>query len=1281
MRRHWTAAAALFIAMLICRTTVADEPAAVQIVLPTPVAQYVIEEVTARAAPENGAFQGTMQIKVRNLGDGETWVPLFDGKVGVLSAEVTGGGLFKAKPILMRRGAAVGLQLKGKGEFLLDVAFATSLTVGTQESSARLPMVPALSGSYQVSLPGRNLEVTISPDLPYQQKTTSTSTELTIYGTVEGGVSLRWKAGPEVREVETIAFAEQKMLLTVSPGLLRVQTEITYSLLQGRLAEAVVALPPGYSVLKVEGDNLRTWDLRPEADGATALAASLLDDKRAASHLSLTLEKTLEPVPVEIEAPQIVARGVTREKGIVAVAVEKGLQAEIVERENIGQVNLSEMPAQFRALQDRFSLGLRYLARPFSVKLRVSTIEPKVYGEIACLTVASLERLRQYWDVRYEIRNAGLFQLKLRLAPGMKLISLRGDNINNQSLDAQTNVLTVDLRSKAEGDYSLALQTSSEIADPENVALPALELIGAERQWGTVAVAADSGIAVEPGQMKGISQIDVTELQSLAVVQQIVREQKAPEPVLAFRYLSFPFTLALGVSRVQPELKVEPRHMVEITRKNLRYYSVFNYRIKKAGVFQLRMHLPAELRGSLQVKGPKVEDYTYDAPTSTLTIQLTEKTLGDLSIELETEALLGKELPKPGQSDTLAIPAIYTLDCEQERGHIALATKESIRLKRAGEGGSLHDVDVQEIPPALLQKAGNAKLAFRIIESPWDLQVEATSISPKIQAQTFNYIRFGEDYLIGASTIDFTIQYAGVCEFFIRLPEGVTEPNIRGDNIKIQEKVDETSPREGSAIEMVVPAGSDEAKPKGDLWRVELQGEVKNSYQLIFEYTLDLDPKAATRTFTGPRVLGEMESVEREIGYLAVTGDPSLELTPLVDKLKDLTPVDEEEIPLKFRQLPPSVANQIGRTTVPILFAFRYLAHPYELVLSSVRHDEADVVTAVIETCKLDTTLTREGNRITTLLAAVRSRYQPFLEIELPEGARLWHALVQGRRVRPLTETVGGAQVTKIPIAQVQGMDGPVQVELQWEELTTGELGKVETVSLRVPSLRGVRVLRLGWVLQMPRDTRVVSSSGTLDRVPGENYFEAALRDLRPTEAAQPVASRGRPATGMSGQMASNSAVLQGRGSGPRDDRANAVVAGIKPQLPQRYYFQGLILNPAVPAQATVVCITSSALTILLSGVVLVTFALCAVLWFRVGLGAPVAFAVLAATTLVVAGVTVIMEDNYMQFLLAVLFTVAGSAVLFTVFSGARAVTSRRAQPAPVEEGSDQDYVEPEQEI
>ncbi len=1249
----------VFAALAIARVTLAQQA---QSPAPTPaVEKYVIEEAATRAAPQDGAMQGTMKLQVRLLDDGDTWIPLFSGNVGVTVAEASGGGWFTAKPTLMRRGETVGILLRGKGHYSVELGFATALTSGPQQNSAEVPMVPALTGVCEVTLPGANLDVTLSPELPHQVQTLGKSTLLTVYGSADGAVQMSWKPGPEAREVERIAFAEQSMRMHVSPGLLRVDTEIVYSLLQGRMPRAQVEVPAGYSILRVEGENLRMWDIERQAEGRAVITAALLDETASRSTLRLALEKTLEPVPVQIEAPQVQALDVTREKGTIAVSVEKGLQAEIVDRSNIAQVNLSEMADGKNGPVERYSLAMRYLARPFRVTLRVSTIEPKVYGEVTCLTVASLERFRQYWTVDYEIRNAGVFQLKLGLAPGMKLISLRGENINNQSLDAATNVLTVDLRSKAEGEYSLALQTSSEVAEPAAAVLPMLGLIGAERQWGTVAVAADTGTAVEARVMKGISQIDLSELATLPNLTQMVREQRSPEPTLAFRYLSLPADLVLSTTRIRPELKVNPLHMIQLTRKNLRYQSIFNYQIKKAGVFQLRLHLPPELRGSLTVTGPKVEDYSYEPVSSTLTVQLTEKTLGDVTVEIQTEALLGKELPKPGRSDVFPIPPIYALDCEQERGHLALATTESVRLKRSGEGGALHDVDVQEIPPALRQRTASPKLAFRIIESPWTLDIEATSISPRIQAQTFNYIRFGEDYLIGASTIDFTIQYAGVSEFRVRLPEGVTEPNIRGENIKIQEKV--------TGEESSAEADSAGAEPDGELWRVELQGEVKDSYQLIFEYTIDLDPDRLQRTFTGPRVSGDMPEVEREIGYLAVTGDPSLELTPLADELKDLTPVDEEEIPVKFRRLPPSVAQQIGRETVPILFAFRYLGHPYLLALSSIRHDEADVVTAVVESCKLDTTLTAEGNRITTMLADVRSRYQPFLEIELPEGARLWHALVQGRRVRPLTDTVSGREVTKVPIAQVQGLDGPVRVELQWEEMGGSELGRWQTVRLEVPSLMGVRVLRLGWVLQLPREVRVVSTGGTLQSLPSDAYFEPALREMRPAGGSTTPGVGGIGDGQFEFQEGSNFRVLQGRSGARESERAAMVHSGQKPELPRRCYFQGLILNPDIAARATATCTTAPALTITLAALVLVTFAICAVFWTRSGLSAPVAFGVLAVAALILAGVHVVMEEDYSVFLIALFNTLWITAVLLALIELARQIGSSTPEKPDAEDG------------
>ena len=62
-------------------------------------------------------------------------------------------------------------------------------------------------------------------------------------------------------------------------------------------------------------------------------------------------------MPVEVEAPQIVVQGVGREKGLIAVALEKGLQAEIVEKQNISQVDLSDVAGALAAQKERREHG------------------------------------------------------------------------------------------------------------------------------------------------------------------------------------------------------------------------------------------------------------------------------------------------------------------------------------------------------------------------------------------------------------------------------------------------------------------------------------------------------------------------------------------------------------------------------------------------------------------------------------------------------------------------------------------------------------------------------------------------------------------------------------------------------------------------------------------------------------------------------------------------------------------------------------------------------------
>ena len=74
-----------------------------------------------------------------------------------------------------------------------------------------------------------------------------------IYGAGDGEVMVRWEPAPQEHAVETIAFASQQQVLSISAGLLHVDSQIDYTLLQGRMREALVSLPEGYSLLNVSG--------------------------------------------------------------------------------------------------------------------------------------------------------------------------------------------------------------------------------------------------------------------------------------------------------------------------------------------------------------------------------------------------------------------------------------------------------------------------------------------------------------------------------------------------------------------------------------------------------------------------------------------------------------------------------------------------------------------------------------------------------------------------------------------------------------------------------------------------------------------------------------------------------------------------------------------------------------------------------------------------------------------------------------------------------------------
>src|SRR5262249_24916811 len=141
-------------------------------------------------------------------------------------------------------------------------------------------------------------------------------------------VELRWT--PRVKRAAEIAatvFSQNASLAHFSGSVMSVQTILDYQITQGELREARVLLPAGHRLLRVEGEHIRTWQLKEDD---RTLTVELIKGMSPGYRLVIETEKAVEKLPdtFAVEAPH--ALDVKRETGWIALrgTEELGLTVE-----------------------------------------------------------------------------------------------------------------------------------------------------------------------------------------------------------------------------------------------------------------------------------------------------------------------------------------------------------------------------------------------------------------------------------------------------------------------------------------------------------------------------------------------------------------------------------------------------------------------------------------------------------------------------------------------------------------------------------------------------------------------------------------------------------------------------------------------------------------------------------------------------------------------------------------------------------------------------------------
>ena len=218
---------------------------------------------------------------------------------------------------------------------------------------------------------------------------------------------------------------------------------------------------------------------------------------------------------------------------------------------------------------------------------------------------------------------------------------------------------------------------------------------------------------------------------------------------------------------------------------------------------------------------------------------------------------------------------------------------------------------------------------------------------------------------------------------------------------------------------------------------------------------------------------------QRETGELLVEGVGSMELTPT--ESGGLRRMDVREV--------GAIAKSLAR--FPLQAAFRYNRRSGDtpkLQLEWTQFPDSSVLSAVVERATITTLTNIEGKSLTEVTLRVRNHAQPFVKVELPAGAQLLSAEVEGERVKPVL----GADGNRVPLLRA-GFTPSGAYKVSFVYLSSGtRFGKNGGYEMTLPKL-DVPVNLLTWEVSLPDRLEVKQFGGNAFAA---ELFPAAVQNV-----------------------------------------------------------------------------------------------------------------------------------------------------------------------------------------
>ncbi len=624
-----------------------------------------------------------------------------------------------------------------------------------------------------------------------------------------------------------------------------------------------------------------------------------------------------------------------------------------------------------------------------------------------------------------------------------------GSIVSLWRFDPDTRKLRVTLNPPQSHAFTLLVRSqvaSGPLPFEQSVGLIAVE--NASGQIGLLGVATGNEVQLDDVNAQGVSPINLEDFPSEVATP--LQSQIAGLTVRrAFRYGEAKATAVLKASSVEPDVRVETQDTLSLGEDRTVLAANATVKITRAGIFRLSFLLPTGFDVD-SISGSALSHWTELKTEAgrVITLHLAGKTEGQQQFSIS--------LAGPGLKATnnWAVPQIVLREASKQLGTLLIVPEQGMRLQVAGREG------ITPLDPAKSGIRQKGVLAFRMLQTPWNLALDVQLVDPWIQVTSLQHATISEAQMKVVANLQYQIENTGLKSFRVLISTNAEGVRFQGEQVSDFLRVAD-----------VITNGL-------QAWDVKLHRRVIGPYFLQISYQTLLPENATDALLRGVQAV----EVNLQRGFVTLQTAGRLQLT--VGTLPEsLQPTEWQSIPRSLQQdLQTAAAN----------VAYRLVDPEFQLPLKLERHEAAKLLEARVNNINFDSVISDDGMMLTETRLELLPGDKRLLNLTLPTDAKFWFAFVDQNAVWPWREK----DKILIPLEQQARNGKPTIVELFYSCKIGAANPRAPNLELLAPKF-DLPLENITWKVSLSDKWEVKHWSGSLQLDREETGPQTAAVDLQ----------------------------------------------------------------------------------------------------------------------------------------------------------------------------------------